>query len=60
VPDTVKCASQCVLALIRLSQATEESTLLERQREVINQWAAAGGNEVVALFGSRSFGWCNL
>ena len=38
---------QRVLGRLRLSRSTEESTSIERQREVIQQWADANGHEVV-------------
>lgn len=36
-----------VLGRLRLSVATDESTSIERQRELIEQWAAANDHEVV-------------
>ena len=36
-----------VLGRLRLSRSTEESTSIERQREVIAQWANANGHTVV-------------
>ena len=36
-----------VLGRLRLSRATDESTSIERQREVIEQWASAHGHRVV-------------
>uniref|UniRef100_A0AB39U217 Resolvase/invertase-type recombinase catalytic domain-containing protein n=1 Tax=Mycolicibacterium phage Alyssa1 TaxID=3240801 RepID=A0AB39U217_9CAUD len=36
-----------VLGRARLSVASEESTSIERQREVIEQWANANGHTVV-------------
>lgn len=36
-----------VLGRLRLSRSTEESTSIERQREVVEQWAAANGHSVV-------------
>ena len=39
-----------VLGRLRLSRATEESagsTSIERQREIVEQWAAANGHTVV-------------
>ncbi len=36
-----------VLGRVRLSRSTEESTSVERQREVIQQWASANGHEIV-------------
>jgi DNA invertase Pin-like site-specific DNA recombinase len=36
-----------VLGRIRLSRDTEESSSVERQRQVVEQWAAANGHEVV-------------
>jgi site-specific DNA recombinase len=38
---------QRVLGRVRLSQDREESTSVERQREVIEQWAQAHGHEVI-------------
>lgn len=37
-----------VLGRVRLSRASEESTSPERQREIIEQWAAVNGHEIVA------------
>ncbi|TRX49765.1 recombinase family protein [Corynebacterium guaraldiae] len=37
-----------VLGRIRLSKSTEESTSLERQKELIQSWATDNGHEVVA------------
>jgi site-specific DNA recombinase len=36
-----------VLGRLRLSRSTEESTSIERQREVVQQWADANGHTVV-------------
>ena len=36
-----------VLGRLRLSRATEESTSIERQREVIQQWSDMHGHTVV-------------
>ena len=36
-----------MLGRLRLSRSTEESTSLERQREVVEQWAAANGHTVI-------------
>ena len=36
-----------VLGRVRLSRSTEESTSVERQREVIQQWAEREGHEIV-------------
>lgn len=36
-----------VLGRLRLSRSTEESTSIERQREIIQQWAEANGHKVV-------------
>ncbi|MGB0972301.1 MAG: recombinase family protein [Mycobacterium sp.] len=36
-----------VLGRVRLSRATEESTSVERQREIIEQWANANGHAVI-------------
>ncbi|WFS15181.1 recombinase family protein [Rhodococcus aetherivorans] len=36
-----------VLGRLRLSRATDESTSIERQRDVIEQWASAHGHRVV-------------
>jgi site-specific DNA recombinase len=41
-PDSLR-----VLGRLRLSRSTEESTSIERQREVIQQWADSGGHTVV-------------
>ncbi|UEL35028.1 recombinase family protein [Rhodococcus sp. C1] len=37
-----------VLGRLRISRATEESTSIERQREIISQWADTHGHTVVA------------
>lgn len=37
-----------VLGRLRLSRSTEESTSIERQREIIQQWADANGHTVIA------------
>jgi site-specific DNA recombinase len=36
-----------VLGRLRLSRSSEESTSIERQREIIEQWASAHGHEVI-------------
>ena len=36
-----------VLGRLRLSRSTEESTSIERQREIVQQWADANGHSVV-------------
>ncbi|AIK69070.1 serine integrase [Mycobacterium phage Trike] len=36
-----------VLGRLRISRATEESTSIERQREIVEQWAAAHDHEIV-------------
>lgn len=36
-----------VLGRLRLSRSTEESTSIERQREIIQQWSDANGHEVI-------------
>jgi DNA invertase Pin-like site-specific DNA recombinase len=36
-----------VLGRLRLSRSTEESTSIERQREIVHQWAEANGHSVV-------------
>lgn len=42
-----QCAPRRVLGRVRLSRATDESTSVDRQREVIEGWAAANGAVVV-------------
>lgn len=38
-----------VLGVLRLSRETEESTSIERQREIVTTWASAGGHELAGL-----------
>ncbi|MCW2551137.1 MAG: 31, gp66 [Mycobacterium sp.] len=45
IPDTL--ADMRVLGRVRLSRATEESTSVERQRELIENWAKAGDHQIV-------------
>ncbi len=45
---TVNTAPLRVLGRLRLSRSTDESTSIERQREIVQQWADANGHTVVA------------
>ncbi|BBZ23914.1 recombinase family protein [Mycolicibacter hiberniae] len=42
-----QCEPRRVLGRVRLSRATDESTSVERQREVIENWTAANGGVIV-------------
>lgn len=45
--STSESAARRVLGRLRLSRSTEESTSIERQREVIEQWSSANGHTIV-------------